>query len=128
MLGELIGEFTGRNMTYRVLSDGKTETSGQGTGKLLGKDAFVMFTAVVVLENGVFSGEENCIVTTTDGDRVNMKINIVSWPSGRGGVTRGASIQRTRSQKLARLNKVVGLHEYDTDENGEWEGKMWEWK
>jgi hypothetical protein len=36
MLGDLIGEFKGKNTVYRVLSNGKIETSGQGTGKILG--------------------------------------------------------------------------------------------
>ena len=36
MLGELIGEFKGRNTAYRVLPDGKMEASAQGTGKILG--------------------------------------------------------------------------------------------
>jgi hypothetical protein len=36
MLGELIGEFKGKNTGYRVLPDGKIETSGHGTGKILG--------------------------------------------------------------------------------------------
>ena len=128
MLGDLIGEFTGKNTVYRVLSDGKIETSGQGTGKILGIDAFMMFTAVGSMENGVFRGEENSLITTMDGSAVVMKGNAVSWPSGKGGTTRGASYQMTQSEKLMRLNKVIALHEYETDMNGDWKGKIWEWK
>jgi len=128
MLGDLIGEFTGKNTVYRVLSDGKIETSGQGTGKILGIDAFMMFTAVRTMENGVFRGEENSLITTMDGSAVVMKGNAVSWPSGKGGTTRGASYQMTQSEKLMRLNKVIALHEYETDMNGDWKGKIWEWK
>ena len=118
MLGELIGEFKGRNTAYRVLPDGKMEASAQGTGKILGIDAFVVDTAVAGLENGVFAGEENAIITTMDGDIVMMKSIAINWQeAGKGGVTRAASYNITQSQKLARLNKVIGVHEYVTDEN-----------
>jgi hypothetical protein len=35
MLGELIGEFKGKNTSSRVRPDGKIETSGESTGKIL---------------------------------------------------------------------------------------------
>ena len=121
MLGELIGEFTGKNTVYRVLSDGEIETSNQGMGKILGVDAFIMSTAVATMANGVFVGEVNSLITTMTGDAV-------SWRSEKGGLTRAASIQTTQSEKLLRLNKVIGVHEYETDEMGNWKGKIWEWK
>ena len=128
MLGDLIGEFTGRNTVYRVLSDGKVETSNQGTGKILGMDAFVMSTAVATVANGVFMGEINSLISTMDGSTATLKGNAVSWQGEKGGITRAASIQMTQSEKLMRLNKVVLLHEYETDEMGNWKGKIWEWK
>jgi hypothetical protein len=128
MLGELIGEFTGKNMVSRVLSDGKIETSNQGTGKILGIDAFIMSTATVTVANGVFMGEVYSILTALTGDSVMMKGNAVSWQSEKGGVTRAATTQTTQSEKLMRLIKVIAVHEYDTDEMGSWKGKIWEWK
>ena len=128
MLGELIGEFTGKNTVTRVLDDGKIETSNQGIGKLLGMDAFVMSTATVRIENGTFMGEVNSLITTMEGSAVIMKGNAVSWQSEKGGVTRVGSIQMTKSEKLMRLVKVVAVHEYETDESGNWKGKIWEWK
>ncbi|MCL4429509.1 MAG: hypothetical protein M1167_02035 [Chloroflexi bacterium] len=129
MLGELIGEFTGKNTVYRVLSDGRIETSNQGTGKILGMDAFVMSTApMAALANGTFMGEVNSLITTMDGSAVMMKGNAVSWQSEKGGVTRAASIQTTEAAKLMRLVKVIAVHEYETDEMGNWKGKIWEWK
>ncbi len=88
----------------------------------------MMNTAVGTMANGVFVGEVNCLITTMDGDTVTMKANAISWQSEKGGITRSASYQMTQSQKLMRLNKVIGLHEYETDENGDWKGKIWEWK
>jgi phosphoserine aminotransferase len=128
MLGELIGEFTGKNTISRVLADGKIETSNQGTGKILGMDAFLMSTAIVTVANGTYMGEVNSLITTMDGGAVMMKGNAVSWQSEKGGVTRAASIQTAQSEKLMRLNKVVAVHEYETDEMGNWKGKIWEWK
>jgi hypothetical protein len=34
----------------------------------------------------------------------------------------------TQSKKLERLNKVVGMHEYQTDMEDNFVGKIWEWK
>jgi hypothetical protein len=128
LLGDLIGEFKGKNTVYRVLSDGKIETSGQGAGKFLGTDAFVMFTNVsVTIPNGVYVGETNSIISTLEGDSVIMKGNAVAYPSEKGGISRGASTQMTQSQKLLRLNKVICLHEYETDMENNWVGKIWEW-
>ncbi len=128
VLGELIGEFTGKNTGYRVLSDGKIETSNQGAGKILGMQAFIMSTAVATMANGIFMGEVNSLITLMDGRGVMLKGNAVSWQGGKGGVTRAASIQTTQSEKLQRLVKTVLVHEYETDEMGNWVGKIWEWK
>ncbi len=128
MLGELIGEFTGKNTITRVLADGKMETSNQGLGKILGKDAFIMSTATVTISNGVFMGEVNSVITTIEGDSMMLKGNAVSWQGGKGGITRAATIQTTHSEMLLRLLKVVAVHEYETDEMGNWKGKIWEWK
>jgi hypothetical protein len=102
MLGELIGEFTGKNTVYRVLPDGKIETSNQGMGKILGVDAFIMSTAVATIANGIFVGEVNSLITTMNGDAVMMRGNAVSWQSEKGGVTKASSYQKTQSEKLMR--------------------------
>ena len=128
MLGDLIGESKGKNTGWRVLPDGKIETTAQGTGKILGVDAFLLSTSVGTMENGLFTGEVTSVINTMDGDAVTMKSFAIGWPSGKGGRTRATSIHTTRSQKLARLNKVIGLHEYETDMDNNWTGKIWEWK
>ena len=88
MLGDLIGEFKGKNTVYRVLSDGKMETSGQGTGKILGIDAFIIFTTVGTMSNGNFMGEGNGIITTMAGDAITIRMNAIGCPSGNGGISR----------------------------------------
>jgi len=128
MLGELIGEFKGKNTGWRVLPDGKIETTAQGTGKLLGMDAFVLSTSVGTMANGIFMGEVNTMINTMDGSVVMMKGIAVGYPSGNGGATRAASIHMSQSPKLARLNKIVGMHEYETDMQDNFIGKILEWK
>ncbi len=129
MLGEQIGEFRGKNTGWRVLPDGKIETTAQGTGKILGMDVWMISTSVGTMANGMFIGEVNSMMTTMSGDSVMMKGNAVAWSTGNGGgTTRVATINTTQSQKLARLSKVIGLHEYDTDRDNNFSGKIWEWK
>ena len=128
MLGELIGEFKGKNIGWRVLPDGKMETTAQGNGKILGVDAFVLATSVGIMANGIFMGETNSVFTTMAGDTAISKGIAVGYPSGNGGSTRAASIHTTQSKKLERLNKIVGMHEYETDMQDNFTGKIWEWK
>jgi hypothetical protein len=128
MQNELIGEFTGKNVVYRVLSDGKMETSNQGSGKFLGTDAFIMSTATGTMADGVFVGEVNSMISTVDGANLLLRAYTVSWQSGKGGMTRAASVQTIQDGKFQRLNKVILLHAYETDEVGNWKGKIWEWK
>jgi hypothetical protein len=127
---ELIGEFKGKNTVYRVLPDGVMEVSGQGNGKILGVNAFLASTSVGVMENGVFSGEVNASITTTDADTITMQAYAVGYPapSGNGGVSRAASTQTTFSDKFMALNKAVMFHEYQTDMGDNWTGKIWRWK
>lgn len=127
-VGELIGEFKGKNIGWRVLPDGKIETTPQGSRKILGKDAFVLSTSVGSMANGIFMGDVTTVFTTIEGENVTAKGVAVGFPSGSGGATRAASIHITESEKLARLNKVVGMHEYKTDMQDNWTGKIWEWK
>lgn len=129
MLGEQIGEFKGRNIGWRVLPDGKIETTAEGTGKILGMDVWMISTSVGTMANGIFIGEVNSMMTTMSGDSVMMKGSAVAWSTGNGGgTTRVATINTTQAQKLARLNKVIALHEYDTDRDNNYNGKIWEWK
>jgi len=128
MLGELIGEFTGKNTSSRVLPDGKIEVSNQGTGKLRGMDAFIMSTAVATTSSGTYMGEVNSIITLTDGNSITLKGNAVSWASEKGGTTRAGTVQTTSSEKLMPLVKMVLVHEYETDMMNNWVGKIWEWK
>lgn len=125
---ELIGEFKGKNTVYRVLPDGQIETSGQGMGKIMGVEAMIMFTTTGFMGNGLFVGEGTGVITTMTGETVTLQMNSIGWPSGNGGLSRGASIQVADSEKLMSLNKIICLHEYVTDLQDTWLGKIWAWK
>jgi hypothetical protein len=63
------------------------------------------------------------------GNTEMAKGNAVAWSTGNGGgTTRAATIYTTTAPKLARLNKVIGVQEYDTDMENNFTGKIWEWK
>jgi hypothetical protein len=128
MLGELIGGFKGKNIGWRVLPDGKMETTAQGMGTILGVGAMVISTSVGNMTNGIFMGEVTSVFTTMQGETVMSKGIAIGYPSGNGGATRAASMHITQSKKLERLNKVLGMHEYETDMQDNFVGKIWEWK
>jgi hypothetical protein len=125
---ELIGEFKGKNTVYRVLQNGVLEVSGQGTGKIMGVDAMMLTTSIGVMDAGIFSGDVNTSISTMDGQSITMQAHAVGYPSGNGGLSRGASVQTTSSEKFMALNKAILLHEYQTDMSDSWTGKIWMWK
>lgn len=68
---------------------------------------------------------------TNDGTEVaTWKGSGIGRMSGSRNVSfRGAIYWHTTSTgKLAPLNNVVGVYEYETDEGGNTSAKIWEWK
>lgn len=131
MIGELIAEFRGTTTGVRVLSEGRVEASEQGSGSILGMEAMILATAVSTpMPNGVVMGEGDALVTTVEGEVVMIRKSGIGWPTGKGrkASKRGVFFHLTHSQKLARLNKVVGMYEYESNEKGQWTAKVWEWK
>ncbi len=131
MLGELIGEFKGKITGVRILSHGRTEMSVHGAGKILGLEATYASTGIFNrLPNGVLMENANGLVSTAEHDVANMQIQRIAVSSGKGRAAsfREATYYVTESEKLARLNKVIGVSEFETDENGDWTLKIWEWK
>jgi hypothetical protein len=114
-----------------VPSEGKVEISEQASGNILGTEAKWLATTISTnMPNGVIMGEGNAIVTTVDGEFVLIKKSGIGWSTGRGRKARrrGVFFHSTQSQKLARLNKMVGVWEFESEENGNWQVKIWEWK
>lgn len=131
MLGELIGEFKGKVTGVRILPEGKTEMSIHGSGKIIGVDATYASTgAFTHLDNNVLMEVGNGLITTIDHDFATVNIMRISVSTGKGkvGSFRDVSHYLTKSEKLSRLNKVIGVSEFETDEKWGWILKIWEWK
>jgi len=131
LIGEVIGDFKGKMTGTRFLADGKIEGSFAGMGKLLGKDASIMATAVFsLMPTGVSMIEGNGMEATADGESVMHKFDGIGIATGKGwkSSNRGAAYFMTSSPKLVSLNKTVGVWEWDADENGDFSVKVWAWK
>jgi hypothetical protein len=135
MLGDALGEEHGQMTGMRVLpSEGespKTEASFQASGQLVGMEATDMGTYVsVVRPDGTLFGDGQGVSMTADGDVVTWRGQGVGRFTGRGTAVswRGAIYYQSGSNKLARLNGVVGVFEFDADQDGKTHAKTWEWK
>jgi hypothetical protein len=133
MLGEQIGEETGKVMARRVLStDGgaKVEVSLQSSGKLVG----VEFRSTVtywagIRPDGSLYGEAQGLVVGTGGERATFKAQGVGKLLDGGAVSyRGAQYFYSDSKKLSRLNAIAAVFEYEADAEGNTRSKLWEWK
>jgi len=134
MLGELICELRGKRTARRVLStDGggfKVEVAFEDSGKLLGIDATDIGTYWSVSRpDGSLYGEGQGVVLMPDGGMATWKGQGVGKFVGGGAVSyRGAIYYSTATPKLARLNAVAGVFEFEVDANGNTHSKIWEWK
>lgn len=135
MLGEQIGQETGQITGMRVLpGDGggvKVEVSFQSSGTLLGMQGSNIGTYVSVTRpDGSLSGEGQGVVMTGDGETASWHGHGVGRFTGHGTAVswRGAIFFLTASERLARLNGIAGVFEFETDESGKSENKTYEWK
>ena len=133
MLGEQIGEETGKVMVRRVIAvDGgaKVEVTVESTGRLLGIETRgnVTYCAQVRPDGSLF-GEAQGLVVGKGGERATFKAQGVGKLLDGGAVSyRGASYYYSDSAKLSRLNAVAALFEYEADADGNTKSKLWEWK
>jgi len=133
MLGELISESRGKRTSRRVLSASpgfKVEVSFEADGKLLGIGAHTIATYWSEgRPDGSMYGEGQAVVITQDGEAATWKGQGVGKILADGSVSyRGAVYYSTVSPKLARLNTVAVVFEFEVDANGDTREKSWEWK
>jgi hypothetical protein len=132
MLGELIGETTGKRTLRKVLSvePPNVEVTFEEGGKMLGVNTSGFGTySSVVRNDGTMYGEGQGVIMTQDGDMISWKGSGVGKFKDKGAVSfRGILYYRTASQKLARLNNATGVFEHDVDSEGKTTTKVWEWK
>ena len=132
MLGELLGESLGKRTGRRVLSTTpfKVEVSLETNGTLLGIEANEVITYwSEARPDGSLYGEGQGVTITKDGETATWKGQGVGKIVSGGAVSyRGAVYYSTASPKLARLNAVAAVFEFDADVNGNTHSKLWEWK
>ncbi len=138
MIGEKVGEWRGKNVSQKMLpsevsSPPRFEVTGEASGTILGIEATLMVTYQgTVRPDGLIYGEcqNQGFIMTKDGDMATFTASGLGRFTGQGQATswRGPIYHQTASQKLARLNEVVIVYEWDIDENGNIEGTFWEWK
>lgn len=134
MLGDQIGDVRGQSISTRVLPDlglgPRMETTDQGHGTLYGVMGTSTVTYVGTLRpNGTIQGDATGVVMTEDGEAATFRGSGVGTFVRPGVVSyRGALYYETASAKLAKLNGIAVLFEYQIDESGKSEGHFWEWK
>ncbi|HZD49750.1 MAG TPA: hypothetical protein VE178_13495 [Silvibacterium sp.] len=132
MLGDQIGESTGKRLVRRVLSvePPTAEVSFEDSGTMLGvaTTGTGTYTSVVAPDGSIF-GTGQGLIMTADGEGISWKGSGQGRFGAGGAVSyRGMLFYRTTSQKLARLNNMCGAFEYEVDGNGNTSAKVWEWK
>jgi len=133
MLGEQIGEETGKVMVRRVISvDGgtKVEVTVQSTGKLLGIETRNNVTYLAgIRPDGSLYGEAQGLVVGKGGEQATFKAAGVGKLLEGGAVSyRGASYYYSDSPNFRRLNAIAVVFEYSADAEGNTKSKAWEWK
>ena len=134
MLGDNIGEVRGQTIGTRVLPDEgqgpRMEITDRGVGMLCGAHVTMTVTYVGVMRpNGTIAGKGTGTVMTDDGEMATYRGTGVGRFARPGATSwRGAMFYETESAKLARLNGIAVLFEYEIDESGKSEGHFHEWK
>jgi hypothetical protein len=134
MIGDMIGELTGKIVGQRVIrrryGEVKIERSTESKGKILGMD--VTFITTVTLRERPQGGmyvEGNGIMMTMKGEKVILHGSGISIAGkGAGMSMRGIRYAQTASPSLSRLNNVAIVFEIETMPDGTVHDTMWEWK
>jgi len=134
MLGDKLGDVTGKVILRRVLAAGpsgtRTESTQQGAGTLLGVDFREMSTYESELRpdgtvfgsgHGIYMGSGNEMATWTGQ-------GVGTLTKGGGVSFRGALYLYSTSAKWQRLNAVASVFEYEVDANDSYKGTLTEWK
>ena len=137
MLGELLFESKGKITSQRILSveNGipKVEISIAGTGVFTGSlEVNTNWTYWAIQRtDGTFYSQGQGVIMTRDGRDVATATGRAEGKMVKSGGMRfvGAIFYDTPSKnKLAFLNHLVGVNEYEVDALGNYEHRLWEWK
>ncbi|MDX1372394.1 MAG: hypothetical protein R3321_07980 [Nitrososphaeraceae archaeon] len=136
MLGDIIYEQKGKVSGHRVLdTEGpKVETTITNTGILNGIEVtdIVTFWTIPIEDkqpNTVYE-EGQGVITSKDGKQIaTWKGYGIGRSHGSKRIDRGSVFFKSSTNgELAFLNNKIGVFEFESDENGNTHGKIWEWK
>lgn len=137
MLGELIFESRGRVSGQQVLSveNGipKFEISIAGTGIFTGSlEVTTTWTYLAIQRpDGTSYSQGQGVIITKDGQDMATATGRAEGKKVESGKMRyvGAIFYESHSRnKLAFLNHLIGVNEYEVDALGNYEHRLWEWK
>jgi hypothetical protein len=140
MLGDLLLEERGLITGQRVLDleSQKVEISYTAAGKYNGdidySDIATYWSVPATIKKGESCGEGHGILTTKQGDSAIWKSHGVGQLLSSGGRTlKGSAVYRLtppadKGGRLADLDNVVAVFEYEIEANGNYHAKAWEWK
>jgi hypothetical protein len=132
MIGEKVGEFTGKETGRRVIQGNNgpnMEITTQTTGTFYGINTFDTGTYTASLEHGHLDGNGIGITMTKDGETLTWNVNGAGRFTKDGGVQwRGSVYYKTNGTKLSRVNGQCFVYEYDVDATGNCSGRIYEWK
>jgi hypothetical protein len=131
MLGPLIGEGRGQRTGRRVVAvepEAKVEVSFEEKITVLGFEGMSIGTYVsVVRADGSLHGSGEGIYMTNEGDSVTWKGLGVGRLDAGGSVAYSGSLSyNTNAQRLAKLNGVSGIFQFEVDPEGNTHSKAWE--
>jgi hypothetical protein len=134
MLGDMIGELTGKVVGQRIVhhygGQLKLERTIESKGKILGTEVSFLATtwAMERPQGGMFSKGHGVMMTKT-GEKAELHGSGISIPGkGPGMNVRGVRYLQTKSAALSRLNNVALVFEIEIAPDGTYHDKMWEWK
>jgi hypothetical protein len=131
----IIPDERGRVLSTRILSadenGSKIESTIQTKGTLIDEEFTTILTVLSRRDLWGLSRLEGLgVCTTKTRDEIRWKGFGVGWSSGKGAgmVGRFTETWFTNSQKHVWLNKIIGVEEFEIDEDGNTFDKVWEWK
>jgi len=135
LLGDVLYEETATDMQVRELGSDengdKVEVMLQTAGEIQGVAHTAAWTYwSLTRPDGTIYGEGTGVMTTADGDVINLIGNGTCKAAAEDGSIsyRGSIHFHTAAEKFAALNGSTGVHEYDVSPDGTTKTKVWEWK
>lgn len=130
MLGDLIYEERGKITSTRVLDtkEKRVEHSAKGEGRFknIKTTEIDTFWAIPVGKNRVY-GEGQGIIYSNNGEIVTVRGYGIGKTDESGKTSfKGMNFYKSNSPELTFINNVIGAFEFEADETGNYQVKVWE--